>query len=123
MGAKVIEKHFTDNNDREGPDHKFALNPKTWREMVDLGNEVFETLGDGIKKVEENEENAFIVQRRSIVLRHDLNAGETISKQDLDFLRPCPKKSFHPFEIDLIIGKKLTKSKSAGESILKDDLC
>ena len=35
MGARVIERHFTDSNDREGPDHKFALNPQTWAEMVE----------------------------------------------------------------------------------------
>ena len=27
LGAKVIEKHFTDDKNREGPDHKFALDP------------------------------------------------------------------------------------------------
>ena len=123
LGARVIEKHFTDNNDRAGPDHKFALNPKAWREMVDLGNEVYETLGDGVKKVEENEKNAFIVQRRSVVLKHNLSKGDQVKKEDLDFLRPCPEKSFHPFEEKLIIGQKLNKSKKAGESILKDDLC
>ena len=25
-GARVIEKHFTDNNSRKGPDHFFAMN-------------------------------------------------------------------------------------------------
>ena len=28
LGARVIEKHFTDDNNREGPDHKFAMNPQ-----------------------------------------------------------------------------------------------
>ena len=26
LGAKIIEKHFTDDNDRYGPDHKFSMN-------------------------------------------------------------------------------------------------
>ena len=34
MGARVIEKHFTDDNSRLGPDHKFSMHPKTWSEMV-----------------------------------------------------------------------------------------
>ena len=34
MGAVVIEKHFTDDNLREGPDHSFAMNPVTWEKMV-----------------------------------------------------------------------------------------
>ena len=35
LGARVIEKHFTDDNRRIGPDHSFAMNPRTWREMID----------------------------------------------------------------------------------------
>ncbi len=123
LGARVFEKHFTDDNSREGPDHKFALNPKSWKEMVEISNEVFETLGDGIKKVEENEKNAFIVQRRSIVANKNLEKGHVITSSDLDFLRPCPENSFHPYEENNLIGKKLNKNKSKRESFLKSDLC
>lgn len=123
LGARVFEKHFTDDNNREGPDHKFALNPSKWREMVDLSMEVFETLGDGIKRIEENEQNAFIVQRRSIVCNKALPEGHQITKDDLDFLRPCPQNSFHPYQADEVIGKKLIGSKQAHESILKEDIC
>ena len=123
LGARVFEKHFTDDNDREGPDHKFALNPLKWKEMVNLSLEVFETLGDGEKKVEANEQNAYVVQRRSIVCKTNLKKGHVIQESDLDFLRPCPENSFHPYEQNLLIGKTLSKSKSANESILKDDIC
>ena len=80
--------------------------------MVEISNEVFETLGDGIKKVEENEKNAFIVQRRSIVANKNLEKGHVITSSDLDFLRPCPENSFHPYEENNLIGKKLNKNKS-----------
>ncbi|MGB0175873.1 MAG: N-acetylneuraminate synthase family protein, partial [Owenweeksia sp.] len=60
LGARVIEKHFTDDNGREGPDHKFAMNPQTWREMVEVGDQVFYAMGDGIKRVEANEKDAII---------------------------------------------------------------
>ena len=35
LGARVIERHFTDSNEREGPDHKFAMNPENWAKMVE----------------------------------------------------------------------------------------
>ena len=54
LGARVIEKHFTDDNNRVGPDHKFAMNPKTWKEMVDRTRELENALGDGIKRIEDN---------------------------------------------------------------------
>ena len=40
LGASVIEKHFTDDNQRIGPDHSFAMNPNTWRNMVDAVGEL-----------------------------------------------------------------------------------
>ena len=66
LGARIIEKHFTDDNSRIGPDHGFAMNPKTWREMVEVVRELERALGNGIKKVEENEKNTVIIQRRSL---------------------------------------------------------
>ena len=55
MGVKFIEKHFTDNNSRSGPDHKFSMNPKTWREMIVASRKLESALGDGIKVIEKNE--------------------------------------------------------------------
>ena len=73
--------------------------------MVEMSLEVFETLGDGNKRIEDNEKNAFIVQRRSIVANKDLPSGHVITESDLDFLRPCPENSFHPYEAKNLIGK------------------
>ena len=65
-GARVFEKHFTDDNNRQGPDHKFAMNPKAWREMVERANEVYLALGDGKKVIEENEQETAVLQRRPL---------------------------------------------------------
>ena len=35
LGAKIIEKHFTDDTTREGPDHAFGMDRSAWRDMVD----------------------------------------------------------------------------------------
>ena len=35
-GASVIEKHFTDDKDREGPDHNYALNPEELKDYIRL---------------------------------------------------------------------------------------
>ncbi len=34
LGARMIEKHFTDDKTREGPDHAFAMDPNDWEAMV-----------------------------------------------------------------------------------------
>jgi N-acetylneuraminate synthase len=117
LGARAIEKHFTDDNLRVGPDHKFAMNPKTWAEMVERIRELELALGDGIKKVEGNEQDTVIVQRRCIRLKNDLKQGDIITEADVESLRPAPKGAYLPFEIKKIIGKKLMKNKDAGDAI------
>ena len=54
-GATVIEKHFTDDQRRVGPDHGFSMDPRSWRDMVDRTRELENALGTGLKRVEANE--------------------------------------------------------------------
>jgi len=121
LGATVIEKHFTDDNDRVGPDHKFALNPKTWREMVDRSTELFYALGDRIKKIEENEKQTVIVQRRGLRYKTGLKQGYIVKKGDLIALRPVNNDGFAPYEEELVIGKRLNKNVNPDDPVLKTD--
>lgn len=110
LGATVIEKHFTDDNSREGPDHKFSMNPIEWNKMIVSSNKLFLSLGDGKKKIENNEKATSIIQRRSIRIKKDLKKGSIIKKEDLICLRPCPIDAAAPYEINKFIGKKINKN-------------
>ncbi|MFN2214407.1 MAG: N-acetylneuraminate synthase family protein, partial [Anaerolineales bacterium] len=79
LGARVIEKHFTDDNSRTGPDHPFSMIPQTWREMVDRTRELERALGSPDKQVMANEEQTVVVQRRCLRASRDISAGETIT--------------------------------------------
>ena len=109
LGAKVIEKHFTDNNHRNGPDHAFSLNPKTWREMVNASRYLEKSLGDGAKKIEFNEKQSIIVQRRGVWIKKNIKKGEKLKRIHIEILRPCPKNSISPFYIDKYLGKRINK--------------
>ena len=122
LGARAIEKHFTDDNSRQGPDHKFALNPITWREMVDRCRELEMSLGDGIKRVEANERNTVIIQRRALRLIRDKGAGEIIEATDLEALRPCPEGACRPDQINEVCGRLLNKALSSGEELYWENL-
>ena len=117
LGAVVIEKHFTDDNNNEGPDHKFAMNPKSWREMVDNANILYHSLGDGVKIVESNEENASIVQRRCLRAKVDLSSGHMLTKEDFESLRPIPIDGLPPYMLNDLLGKVLKKSLIKGSHI------
>lgn len=122
LGARMIEKHFTDDTTRIGPDHKFSMDPKTWREMVDRSRELEAALGTGVKKVEGNEGETVVLQRRSIRLVRDMDAGEVITEDDLTVLRPCPADGLEPYRKDEVIGKTLSRAMKAGEHVRCLDL-
>jgi sialic acid synthase SpsE len=122
LGAKVIEKHFTDSTGRIGPDHSFSMTPNSWREMVDRTRELEASLGDGNKRIEENEKETVIVQRRSICAATDLEIGSEITKQDLSMLRPCPDDAIPPYEVCNLIGKVINRKIHSGENIKWNDL-
>lgn len=122
MGARIIEKHFTDDCARLGPDHKFSMDPTTWRDMVERTRELEYALGNGIKKVEENESETVVVQRRSLRAVSELLAGHRLQREDLVPLRPCPRDAISPAELNQVIGQKLRRSISKGEYLTRSDL-
>lgn len=122
LGARVIEKHFTDSNELNGPDHKFSMNPTTWKEMVDQTRELEKCLGDGEKKVEQNEKETSVLQRRALRAKKDLKKDNVIRREDFFPLRPCPVGALEPFDLEKIINKKLSKDIEAGDVISWEDL-
>jgi len=122
LGARIVEKHFTDDTTRVGPDHAFSMDPRTWREMVDRTRELELSLGRGVKRVEPNEVDTVVLQRRSIRAAGDLAAGTMLVRGALDVLRPCPHDAVPPSEISRIIGRRLTRSLKAGEHLRWKDV-
>ncbi len=117
LGARVIEKHFTDDTTREGPDHKFSMDFNTWKDMVSRTRELENSLGLEIKKVEDNEVETVVLQRRSIRVKKDLAAGDMVREDDLEFLRPCPEDALPPYELEKILDKELVENIKSGDYI------
>ena len=120
LGAKVIEKHFTDNNNRIGPDHKFSMSPSSWSKMVTEVRRLEKALGDGIKKVERNEIETSFIQRRSYYAKNKIKKGSVIKNNMIIPLRPFLKNSISPDKNYLIINKKTKKTIQKGECIKKN---
>jgi N-acetylneuraminate synthase len=117
LGARMIEKHFTDDTSRSGPDHKFSMDPSSWSEMILRSRELESSLGGGVKGIEPNESATSIVQRRSIRAGRNLELGTTLSREDLEVLRPCPEGSLNPYELNLVLGQKLRTEMRLGEHL------
>lgn len=120
LGAKVIEKHFTLDKSMDGPDHRASLEPNELKDMVEaIRNIELAISGSGVKTPSDSEKKNLDVVRKSIYIKNNLLAGQSISKEDIIMLRPG--NGISPMEIDQVIGKKLIVNKCAGEQLNKTD--
>ena len=98
------------------------MNPILWKEMVERSRELEFSLGTTFKKIESNELDTVVLQRRSIRLKNDLAIGTSIQEKHLIELRPCPDDAIPPYPKHNIIGKKLSKNLFKGDYIRWKDL-
>ena len=122
LGARVIEKHFTDDRTRKGPDHNFSMEPTSWRDMVERTRELEMALGEGDKRVMENEQETVVLQRRAVRAARALRKGDTVGADDLTVLRPCPSDALPPYRVDEVVGRELAADVAEGECVRLTDL-
>jgi len=104
LGARVVEKHFTDDCARVGPDHPFSMEPGPWREMVENTRQLELALGSADKVVNDNEQQTVVVQRRCLRAARDIHAGERLTREMIDVLRPATPGAIMPYEVDRVVG-------------------
>jgi sialic acid synthase SpsE len=122
LGARVIERHFTDSNEREGPDHKFAMNPENWAKMVEETRLLERAMGSSDKFIAENEIQTAIVQRRCLRAARDIKAGEVLTREMIDVLRPATPGAIKPDEIFNVIGLTARYDMPLGKDLRWTDL-
>lgn len=122
LGARVIEKHFTDDISRVGPDHPFSMTPVTWREMVDRTRELERALGSADKSVSGNEVDTTIVQRRCLRASRDIRAGEVFTREMIDMLRPATPGAIRPDQVYQVVGTRALKDIPLGKELRWTDL-
>jgi N-acetylneuraminate synthase len=120
LGASVIEKHFTDDRTRKGPDHPFAMGIEEFREMVKGIRSLEKSLGNGIKRVMPSEKETAFIMRRSIYAKKNIEKGQKISRDGIEFLRPAI--GLRPPQINEILDKTAKRKILAGEPITLDDV-
>jgi len=123
LGARVIEKHFTLDNQLPGPDHSFAVTPPELSRMVAAIRDAEKILGTGIKEVHPEEKELFDFARRGLMTTRDVARGEVLAEGvNIGILRPGKQKpGLHPKRLPDIEGKKATRDIPSGEGIHEDD--
>jgi len=122
LGARVIERHFTDSNDREGPDHKFAMNPDNWANMVEETRLLERALGSPDKFIADNERDTAVVQRRCLRAAREIKAGEPLTREMIDVLRPAAPGAIKPDQIPAVLGTRALRDIPFGQELRWTDL-
>jgi len=113
LGASVIEKHFTLDRNMPGPDHWFAADPEELTNLVAAVRKTETMMGDpGLKPTPREVEMADI-SRRSIVANGALPVGHILVEDDVVFQRPGT--GLLPYQIDVLVGKIITRPVASGE--------
>jgi len=120
MGAVAIEKHFTDDMTRPGPDHRFSATPEILRDIaqrVDLVQTMRGTANKDTVQAEAGNRAAF---RRSAFALRDLKAGEVLTYGDYRFVRP--NAGVPVSDKPALIDRRLARDVKQYDPITYDDL-
>jgi sialic acid synthase SpsE len=116
LGAEILEKHFTHDKTLPGNDHYHAMDRedlkrfwRRWEELCVLRGrpDVCSIPAEGPAKLH---------ARRSLVAKHLIPAGKTITREDLTWKRPA--HGISPRQIDDVVGREPVRDIDEDERIL-----
>jgi len=122
LGACVIEKHFTDDKTRKGPDHPFAMDPRDFKEMVDDIRLLEKALGSPVKRLYGEEKETVILQRRCLRAAKEIPKGSKITEDMIDVLRPLAKDSVEPKYKEIVVGREVKVDMKKGDPFTWDKI-
>lgn len=120
LGASVLERHFTDSMEREGPDIVCSMDPEALQELIQGANMLFEARG-GEKGIVSEEISTSSFAFSSIVAIRALPNGHKITEQDIWPRRPAGG-DFSAQDFESLLGRVVVKPIAAGARLKKSDL-
>lgn len=119
-GACVIEKHFTYDNSIESGDHPISANPQEMKIIVEEGRRIYTALGQYKRIISDEDIKHRKILRRSVVSCRNINKGEKITMDMVDFKRPGTGIQIN--EMPYLLNRKLKRNINSNELISWDDL-
>lgn len=120
LGAEIIEKHITYDNNAPGPDHSSSLNPKDFKMFVNGVRNTQLSLGNGIKVPSEIEIKNTQGMRRSLVFKKSMKKGDVINLDSISLKRPCTGLVSN--DIPFFLGKTLKCSVKKDDQLNKNQI-
>tara|TARA_Y100000766_G_C18909390_1_gene607567 strand:+ start:812 stop:1855 length:1044 start_codon:yes stop_codon:yes gene_type:complete len=120
LGASILERHFTDDMSRDGPDIENSMDPQAARELVQ-GSKLIKSGMYGEKGPIKEEKDVINFAYASVVAIAEINPGETFSKSNIWVKRPG-KGPFFAKDFEDIIGKTASRHINADKHIEPEDI-
>lgn len=121
LGARLVERHFTDKMDREGPDIVCSMDEETCRELVKAGKEIPLMLG-GHKEALKEEQVTIDFAYASVVTIMPIKKGEQFTRDNLWVKRPGTGE-FLAESYEELLGKTAACDIDADQLLRKDMVC
>tara|TARA_B100000212_G_scaffold342164_1_gene328023 strand:+ start:1136 stop:2173 length:1038 start_codon:yes stop_codon:yes gene_type:complete len=115
LGAKIIERHFTDTRKRSGPDIICSMNPAELKELIKNSKRINSFLG-GKKEITNEEGVTSRFAFASVVADINIKKGEALSEKNLWVRRPGTGH-FLAKDYEKLIGKIAKCDIEKGEQI------
>jgi len=120
LGAVMIEKHFTLDNEMIGPDHYASAEPEEFKQMVDAIRNVESAFGKKEKILTDEEKKNIQFMRRSIHAVNNIKKGEKIGSDDIKMLRE--NDGLSPWLMEFVIGREARRDIDKNKPITWSDI-
>jgi sialic acid synthase SpsE len=107
LGASILERHFTDTMQRQGPDIVCSMDEQTTADLIVSSNEIWQMRG-GTKKPADEEQVTIDFAFATVCSIKDIKKGEVFSKENIWVKRPGTGKILAEHFND-ILGKSATR--------------
>ena len=120
MGPSVIEKHITHDRSLKGIDHESALNPDEFAKFVKMVRTIDNAKGEKVPRpFSESETKYREFQKKTIVAKCQIRAGEEITSDNICFMR-AETLNFTPDRVSEVLGKKASSAISRYEVLTNE---
>ncbi|MFA9194710.1 N-acetylneuraminate synthase family protein [Flavobacterium sp. FBOR7N2.3] len=119
LGASILERHFTDQMQRTGPDIICSMDEQATKDLILNSNEIWQMRG-GTKQAAQEEQVTIDFAFATVCSIQSIKKGEILSKENIWVKRPGTGKILAEHFNDLI-GKTATRTIENGEQLGFDD--
>lgn len=120
LGASVLERHYTDSMDREGPDIVCSMDPSTLKELIE-GSKILKQARGGSKGAVEEEKPTIDFAYASVVTIKEIKKGEELTKDNLWVKRPGTGE-FLAKDFESLLGKRAAQDINNDSLLRKSDV-